>query len=253
VERATARQEKTKAVIKTGLAGHWMDGQSALHSMTHLLDTRPGGARAAVVPPVSSGIPGQSGGGALPAGNAGARLRAFIEQHYGFLWRSLRRLGVPAADVEDAAQQVLIVLHRRLDQLPAGAELAFAFGTAERVASEARRARERRREVVPGAAGQADDAGDGGLDRLPDPAATPEQALLARRDRQLLDQVLDALPMELRTVLCLSDLEEMTMAEIAPLLGIPPGTVASRLRRARARFQDEVQALQARLAAEVKP
>ncbi len=66
--------------------------------------------------------------------------------------------------------------------------------------------------------------------------------------RAALDEVLDALPADLRTVLVLHELEEMEMSEVAELLGIPAGTVASRLRRAREKFEVEVDRMRERLA-----
>src|SRR4051812_29691540 len=83
--------------------------------------------------------------GALGAGDA--RMRAIQHEHFEFVWRSVRRLGVPDADADDAVQQVFIVTSRRLETIPDGSERAFLFGTAIRVASHARRAIRRRGEV----------------------------------------------------------------------------------------------------------
>lgn len=69
--------------------------------------------------------------------------RPSFDGNYPFLWRSLRRLGLQAADVDDAAQQVLSVFARRLGDIEVGAERAFLFQTAVRVASDARRAQAR--------------------------------------------------------------------------------------------------------------
>jgi RNA polymerase sigma-70 factor (ECF subfamily) len=69
-----------------------------------------------------------------------------------------------------------------------------------------------------------------------DPSPFPEQEVDVRRRRALLDQLLEALPLPLRTVFVLFELEGLPTAEIGPMLGIPVGTVASRLRRARALF-----------------
>jgi RNA polymerase sigma-70 factor, ECF subfamily len=174
--------------------------------------------------------------GAAPRGAAAdARLRAMVDAHFDFVWRSLRRLGVPAADVDDCAQQVFLVASRKLEDLQAASERAFLFGTAWRVASDARRARARRREVTE------DDALDA-ADQRPD----PEQIADQRQARALLDEVLDALPMDLRAPFVLFELEELPTAEIAAMLDLPTGTVASRLRRAREEFQSIVARLRAR-------
>jgi RNA polymerase sigma-70 factor (ECF subfamily) len=65
------------------------------------------------------------------------------------------------------------------------------------------------------------------------------------RARALLDEILEAMPTELRAPFVLFELEEMTMSEIAQTLEIPPGTVASRLRRAREIFQEQSRRLRA--------
>ncbi len=163
-----------------------------------------------------------------------ARLRALRREHFEFIWRSVRRLGVPEADADDAVQQVFIVAARKLSLITAGSERAFLFGTALRVAAHWRRTAMRRGTMVEVDEQQADVA----------PSA--EDLLEQRRARALLDEVLSALPLEVRAVFVLFELEELTLAEIATLLEIPSGTVASRLRRGRELFQAEVTRLKAR-------
>jgi RNA polymerase sigma-70 factor (ECF subfamily) len=79
-----------------------------------------------------------------------------------------------------------------------------------------------------------------------DGAPSAEELIDRRRARVLLDEVLESLPMEVRAVFVLFELEEMTLSEIAALLGIPPGTAASRLRRGRELFQSAVARLKVR-------
>jgi RNA polymerase sigma-70 factor, ECF subfamily len=167
---------------------------------------------------------------------ADARLRTLVHDHYDFIWRSLRRLGVPHTDVDDCAQQVFWVAARKLAIITEGSERAFLFSTALRVASDARRSRVRRREVP-----QEDDA-----PQPCDAGPRPDEIADQRRARALLDEVLAQLPLDLRTVFVLFELEEMPTQEIATLLELPTGTVASRLRRAREEFQKLVRRLQAR-------
>jgi RNA polymerase sigma-70 factor (ECF subfamily) len=155
-----------------------------------------------------------------------ARLRAMLEAHYDLVWRSLRRFGVRAGDVDDAAQQVFLVAARKLDAVEPGAERSFLVGTAMRVASDARRAASRRREVQD----------DEPLRERRDSSPGPEELADRRRARALLDEVLDAMPLDLRAVFVLFELEELPTAEIAALVGVPVGTAASRLRRAREEF-----------------
>src|SRR5437016_1477964 len=80
--------------------------------------------------------------------DAGARLRRMMEADFDFVWRALRGLGVPAANADDAAQQVFWIASRKLDAIAAGSERSFLFGTARGIAANARRARLRSRENV---------------------------------------------------------------------------------------------------------
>jgi RNA polymerase sigma-70 factor (ECF subfamily) len=155
------------------------------------------------------------------------RLKSAVDAHYELVWRVLRRLGVHEATVEDAAQQVLIVFANRLDEIRDGAERAFMVSTATRVAADIRRKRARAREDLDLAV----------LDTLPSQAPLADELLDRGRARALLDTVLNEMPDDLRAVFVLFELEDMTMATIAELLSLPPGTVASRLRRARATFE----------------
>jgi RNA polymerase sigma-70 factor (ECF subfamily) len=83
------------------------------------------------------------------------------------------------------------------------------------------------------------DAAPGGAEaeaavpELPDPGDDPETALLHERDRQLLDRLLERLPVELREVVVLRELQELSYKEIAQITEAPIGTVMSRLWRAR--------------------
>jgi RNA polymerase sigma-70 factor (ECF subfamily) len=165
-----------------------------------------------------------------------ARLRAMLAAHYDLVWRSLRRFGVRPGDVDDAAQQVFLVAARKLDVIEPGAERSFLVGTAMRVASDARRAATRRREV------QDEDP----IHERRDSSPGPEELADRHRARALLDEVLDGMPLDLRAVFVLFELEELPTAEIASLVGVPVGTVASRLRRARGEFHRIAARLRAR-------
>lgn len=153
------------------------------------------------------------------------RLRACVEAQFDFVGRFVRSLGVADADIEDITQAVFQVLASRLCDIEPGKERAFVAGTAVRLAANARRGRARAREV-----GVAD------LPEIVDGGPSPEELVDQRRALDLLDRVLAAMDLELRSVLVLFEAEEMTTAEIAAALQIPQGTVASRLRRAREDF-----------------
>ena len=166
------------------------------------------------------------------------RLRAAFDQHFDYVWRLLRRLGVHEASVDDAAQQVFLTLSAKLPQVVHGKERAFLTGTAFRVASNQRRGERRNHER----------ADEEPIARALDPAPNPEELLDASRRRAWLDQTLERLPLDLRAVLVLFELEDFTAPEIAALLDLPVGTVASRLRRARQLFFEATEELRAKLA-----
>jgi RNA polymerase sigma-70 factor (ECF subfamily) len=157
------------------------------------------------------------------------RLRGLVDGYIDFVARVLRNAGTPQADVDDEVQRTFIIAARRLDDVRPGSEKSFLLQTALHVAAHARRTVARRREV--------------GADHAPerfDLRATPEQLTHQKRVRQLLDDVLNRMTDDLRKVFVLYEFEEMSMVEIAEVLGIPSGTVASRLRRARADFRARV-------------
>ncbi|WP_437596455.1 RNA polymerase sigma factor [Sorangium sp. So ce590] len=166
---------------------------------------------------------------------AAGRIAALVAEHSEFVWRSLVRLGVPRADAEDAVQQVFLVATRKLSAIETGRESAFLFSTAQRIAWHARRTQQRRREVLL----------EEPHERV-DPAPDPEEMMDRARAREALDAILESMPLELRAIFVLFELEQMTMAAIAAMLELPPGTVASRLRRAREHFQAAVRRLEAR-------
>jgi RNA polymerase sigma-70 factor (ECF subfamily) len=166
-------------------------------------------------------------------------LRALFEQHYAFVWRLLRRLGVLSAELDDAAQEVFWVTARRLSDIVPGREKPFLYGVALRVAA----GEARRRRSVP-VAGDAEELGN-----LVDPEPTPEDQVVQRQARILLDLALDRLPSELRTVFVLAELEGLQVADIALLEGLPLGTASSRLRRAREEFAAIAKRLRSQLAA----
>jgi RNA polymerase sigma-70 factor (ECF subfamily) len=182
------------------------------------------------VPPApgpAAAAPALTAVGVSPTATAAARLQAVLEGHFRLVWRTLRGFGVAAGEVDDAAQEVFLTLHRRLADVVPGYERPFLVQTALRVAANRRRGRQRRREVL------ADDIAAFVSD-LPD----PEALYVVRERRARVERALDELPDDQRTVFVLFELEGFSRREISELLLLPPGTVASRLRRARDRFQE---------------
>lgn len=168
-----------------------------------------------------------------PMAEVDARLTRLFQEHFDLVWRTVRRFGVPTEAIDDAAQEVFVIASRKLDVIQHGKERAFLYGTAIRVASDARRARDRRRRHT-----------EEELDVV-DTAPSPADLVDQKRARALLDDLIARLPEDLRAVFVLYELESLTTAEIADCLDVPAGTVASRLRRAREQFAAAIARLEA--------
>src|SRR4051812_3540681 len=161
------------------------------------------------------------------------RLRGMVDRYVDFVARVLRNAGTPDAEIDDEVQRTFITAARRLDDVRPGAEKGFLFKIALNLAAHARRTLARRREVLAEEAPERNET-----------FPTPEQLTDQKRMRQMLDGVLDQMDESLRVVFVLYEFEEMNMSEIADVPEPPRGTVASRLRRARAEFRERVAALE---------
>jgi RNA polymerase sigma-70 factor, ECF subfamily len=169
---------------------------------------------------------------ALPARTPAeeARLRGMVRAHHSLIWRVVRRLGVTDADSDDAVQEVFWVAAGRLSDIEEGKERAFLYSTAARVAANVRRSGRRRQNAY-------DNFGEAPTEGVRQPDELSDQ----RRARAVLDEILDTLPDEMREVLVLFEMQELSIQEIAEALELPTGTVGSRLRRAREKFQAAVE------------
>lgn len=160
-----------------------------------------------------------------------ARLEQMFRAHHELIWRTLRRLGLAPESAADATQQAFLIAAERLDDIRLGSERAFLFGTAVRLARSAFRTSRRF---------QLEDD----MDLRPDPNMRAEELTNRQRAREVADRILSRLDPDLLSVFILFELEGMSAPEISKLVGIPVGTVASRLRRAREAFRAEVAALE---------
>jgi RNA polymerase sigma-70 factor, ECF subfamily len=152
-----------------------------------------------------------------------AHLREIVRRYFPDVWRFLRRLGFAEHVVDDAAQELFFVALRRIEDVKTGRERAFLFGAAIRIAKQLQR--KRAREVPTESFG-------GEIDT----AATPEEKLDDERARELAYRLLGELEENQRTVFVMYEIEGLTMQDIANVLELPIGTVASRLRRGREDF-----------------
>lgn len=166
-----------------------------------------------------------------------ASFEALYDEYFDFVWRTARRLGVDDRHLDDAAQDVFIVIHRKLTEFEGRSALkSWIFGIARRVAHDYRR-RSRRKDrtsLLP-----SDGIADASIPSPRDNVARAEAA-------EILHQFLDTLDDDKRDAFVLAELEQMTVPEIAEAVGANVNTVYSRLRAARKAFDQTVSRLQAR-------
>ncbi len=153
---------------------------------------------------------------------------AYREQH-AFVYRILRHLGVPPAQVDDRLQDVFLVVYRRWHTLdPAVSLRSWLYGIARRVAATQHRGDRRTQRR---------------LEAVPPPLAEPgpEQLLAQAQAADFVDQFLAGLDPERREIFVLAEVEHMSAPEIAAATGVKLNTVYSRLRVARDMFTRAVE------------
>jgi RNA polymerase sigma-70 factor (ECF subfamily) len=164
----------------------------------------------------------------LGHGRMGLDFDAVYAENFAFVWRNLRRQGVPESQLRDAAQEVFLVVHRRLGEFEGRAPLrSWLYSIVTRVAQQNRRTRKRKelRDVE-----DPEYVADAGT---PDPEDHAERGESLR----LVLALLAELDEDKRNVLVLADLEEMTVPEIAAAVDANVNTVYSRLRAARSELR----------------
>jgi RNA polymerase sigma-70 factor (ECF subfamily) len=160
----------------------------------------------------------------LEAPGLDATLRAVYAEHFARVWRSLRRLGVPEAQLEDAVQDVFVVVHRRWSEFQGRSSLeTWIYGIVLRVAKDYRRSEERHARRVQGLL-QA---------TVAEPRArAPDEEAERREARRLIHDVLQTLPDEQRELLVLIELEQLPLRDAAQALGLHVRACQRRLRAA---------------------
>lgn len=157
-------------------------------------------------------------------------------EHFDLVFRNIRRLGVPEAQVDDAVQEVFLVVYRKLGQFEGRSSLkTWIFSIVARVASDCRRTVRRKSPHTrgPDRAVDADEIADERVEG-------PHERLERLEGVRLLHRLLDELEDDKRIVLVLAELESMTVPEIADTLGENVNTMYARLRAARREFEDAV-------------
>lgn len=177
---------------------------------------------------MSEHSPGGRGADARPTSTSSesdvSRVDRIFREHGPFVWRALRRLGVAHADVDDAVQEVFVVVHRKLGEYEGRSQLrTWLYGIAVRVAAAQRRRSHARHEV----ATEEPVAPETASSSNPEGAAAEREALV------MLDRALDELDDEKRAVFVLYEVEGLEMPEVAEALACPVQTAYSRLHAAR--------------------
>lgn len=179
--------------------------------------------------------PGAPGPADMPrAGQETEDFAAIFRAHAPQVLGLLRRPGIREADVQDVAQEVFVLVHRKLPTFEGRSSLrTWIIGIATRVAQNHRRLAHVRRER---------------LQEVPEPIMAgrdggPAEELGARETRAALLAALDTLDDKQRDVFVLYDVEGLEMAEVAATLGCPRFTGYTRLRAARKSLRTELQRL----------
>jgi RNA polymerase sigma-70 factor (ECF subfamily) len=163
------------------------------------------------------------------SGTRATTFEAIYEAHAAMVWRALRGLGVREAAIEDAVQEVFLVVHRRKDEFEARSSLrTWVYGIALFVARNARRSERRSNEH--------EDLNP----ELVDPAPSPHDEAATAEAMREVAAILEELDEAKREVFVLTELEQLTAVEAADLLGVNVNTVYSRQRGARLAFNAAV-------------
>lgn len=154
-------------------------------------------------------------------------LTQIYRDHHAFVWRVVRRLGVPDAGVDDAVQEVFVVLHRRRDELDlSGSMRGLLYGITRRVAKRSR-----------------DKASRAARLRVVGPATAaenPEADAATKQKAEALRAALEDLDEDKRMTFVLADIEGMTMPEVAAAMDVNVNTCYARLRAARRKLSAAV-------------
>lgn len=155
-------------------------------------------------------------------------VRAIYRDQGRFVWLSLQRLGIHPSDLDDVAQDVFMIVHRRLDTFDRRARIStWLFGICMRVAANYRRRRRWTHEVLSG----------GSDDDRPAAGAPADEVLVRREQRELAERALNRLDVAKRATFVMFEIESLSCLEIAEVMNVPVGTVYSRLHSARRQLE----------------
>jgi RNA polymerase sigma-70 factor (ECF subfamily) len=170
----------------------------------------------------------------MARGERDTRFAELAERQARFMFRVAHGLLRNVEDAEDAVQEALLKLYRGEGWRAIEDERAFLARTVWRVGLDVAARRPKGTEPLE----------DDGEFRAAGESA--EQSLVGHGERELLRRLIEALPEELRQPLVLSAIEEMTSREVGVAMGIPEGTVRTRVMRARAELKRRFEAMRKR-------
>jgi RNA polymerase sigma-70 factor (ECF subfamily) len=202
-------------------SGHGNDPDAPIPALTATADT---------VPELASAAPP-----ALPS------FQTVYREYFGFAWRTAAALGVPASALDDVTQEIFLIVHQRLPTFELRSSLkTWISGIVLNVV------RHRRRSTLRKSPHELDRREPPALDAIQSPLEDPHTAAERAEGSALLRRLLAELDDERREVLVLAELEQLSVPEIAGTLGIKINTAYSRLRLARADFDDALRRHRAR-------
>jgi RNA polymerase sigma-70 factor (ECF subfamily) len=165
------------------------------------------------------------------------------KNHVDFVWACLQRFGIRDRDLDDALQEVFVVVQQRLATFRGDARVTtWLYSICLRVAYAHRRRSHVRREV------SVDDV----RDEVGEAETNPEDQFVVCERRRVLDGVLDELDLEKRALLVMFEIDELSCEQISSILGLPVGTVYSRLHSARKAFEKAIVRFRARVRGDVR-
>ncbi|MFO8007041.1 MAG: sigma-70 family RNA polymerase sigma factor [Candidatus Brocadiia bacterium] len=162
-----------------------------------------------------------------------------VERHQDYIYNAVFHLVSDEKDAEDLAQEVFLRAYDGLDSFRGEARFTtWAYGIMLNTVRSFWR-RTRRRVVV--SLDQGSDAEEGPRHEVPAEGDGPERQTLRREKVQLVRAAIAELEDDLREIIVMRDIQGLTYEELAEAIGVPDGTVKSRLHRARGKLKDILQ------------
>ena len=162
----------------------------------------------------------------VDTGIAVSDFHALYREHFAFVWRCLGALGVAPSGLDDAVQEVFVVVHRRMREFRGESSVrTWLYGIVRNVAANARRAQRRKSRYL--------ELRDEEL-----PVQTDALSSLETREAARFVQLfVHGLNDKKRDFFVLAIVEQLTIPEVAAILGVPLNTAYTRLRALRNEFR----------------